>query len=332
MLVSCTSESLEVLDSPQSQGQGAPVQFTYTIDDRADSVLTRAVLDTLYLRTGSKVGIYALQEKKNDDGSYNVMPEPRTDWVEENIRLNYNNACYEAENKKRQVGATYYYTRNFIPSEGTQRGSFPTKEGEGLRFFAYYPYTSQIIYDGQSVPRVPVDGTAQDAQLTDDYLYTEPVHATAADGVINLRFKHVMSQVAIHVRTTNATWKSHWLKAPQLSKVTLYTAYQKGYFTLGDGVFKPEKRDISMLYAETSTLLSEEYECVARFLVFPQNGVEKDESTLLGIDIDIAEPLRAIYHEYKTPSTINVFEMGEQTISITKGKVTNVYLTINKIE
>lgn len=338
MLVDCTSESLDVLDPTQGQGQGTPVQFYYTIEDREDSTVTRAVNESNRLADGSKIGIWALwwKQKNEATGDYIYINNPGTAWDNVNIRNGFHNACYVAKTESTVNGNTTTYQYLFKPEEGTEVGTIP--DLGGLRVFAYYPYQTDLYnnYISPNMPKIDVKAESSylnthDASEIEDYLYTGPIEATAENGTINLTFKHAMAQIQVYVRTTNANW-SNALVAPRINKLTLTTTYQIGKMELETGDFNPSLSDFSTQRYNLSHILYKKYgeTPIATFLVFPEAKTEKDQTTVLSLVANISEATGpGTYAEGKDNTLF--FMTADNTITITKGKITKVYITINKI-
>ena len=338
LLVNCTSESLDALDPTQGQEQGTPVQFYYTIEDREDSTVTRAVNESNRLADGSKIGIWALwwKQKNEATGDYIYINNPGTAWDNVNIRNGFKNACYVAKTESTVNGNTTTYQYLFKPEEGTEVGTIP--DLGGLRVFAYYPYQTDLYnnYISPNMPKIDVKAESSylnthDASEIEDYLYTGPIEATAENGTINLTFKHAMAQIQVYVRTTNANWQNAMV-APRINKLTLTTTYQIGKMELETGNFIPSLSDISSQEYNLSHKIGSNYGTspMATFLVFPEATTEKDQTTVLSLDANISAATASGAYDEGKPNSL-FFMKADNTITISKGKITKVYITINKI-
>ena len=338
LLVNCTSESLDALDPSQGQEQGTPVQFYYTIEDREDSTVTRAVNESNRLADGSKIGIWALwwKQKNNATGDYIYINNPGTAWDNTNIRNGFRNSCYIAKSEEIVNGNSTINKYFFTPDAGTEPGTIPD-EG-GLRIFAYYPYQADLYnnYISPNMPKINVKAESSylnthDASEIEDYLYTGPIEATDENSSINLTFRHAMAQIQVYVRTTNANWQNA-LVAPRINKLTLTTTYQIGKMELETGNFIPSLSDFSSQKYDLSYTIGRNYGTspMATFLVFPEATTEKDQTTVLSLDANISAAIASgTYAEGKDNSLF--FMTADNTITISKGKITKVYITINKI-
>lgn len=318
MLVSCTSE-LEVLDT-NSQEQSSLVHFSISVDDLSDAP-TRAAIEGQYLPDNSQVGLYALTEKEND-GEYDIENDV---WNDSHIRTNFDNACYKFVEETNPYDHSDV-TREFVPDEGTRRGSYPSGDGMGLRLFAYYPYkdNSNIRKDYYGVPMVRVEN-----EFETDFMYSEGKHSTEADKAINLTLHHAKALVKIFVIGSNQDWKTD-SESPLLKSVEVETLSQKGYMYIDTGKFRmgDNADSANSQYSKTCNqkILNRQdfngQEPVASFMVFPHNGNGEDDETIRQITLNIDDKLDTVY-SYSSSSS-------SQNIKIKKGKITNVYIKFNK--
>lgn len=347
MLVDCTSESLDVLDPTQGQGQGTPVQFYYTIEDREDSTVTRAVNESNRLADGSKIGLWALWWKQKLGENYIYINNEGYPWDNVNIRNGFHNACYVAKTETTENGNQTINKYLFVPDTNTSPSTIPNLGG--LRIFAYYPYKSDLYnnYISPNMPRIDVKAESSylvghDASEIEDYLYTGPIEATTDNGSINLTFKHAMAQIQVYVRTTNLEWIDSD-DAPRIDSLELKVRNQVGTMSIETGDFKQSTTSSgtsSQRYKPNHILEfnTNGYTRIASFLVFPtekerdnETTKEKDNLTVTRLNAKIARKSED-GSRYENGVWNTLFKIGtDNTITISKGKVTKVYITINKI-
>ena len=120
--------------------------------------------------------------------------------------------------------------------------------------------------------------------------------------------------------------------AARINKLTLTTTYQNGKMELETGNFIPSLSDISSQKYDLSHKIGRNYGTspMATFLVFPEAMTEKDQTTVLSLDANISAATAPGTYDEGKPNTLFFMEAGN-TITISKGKITKVYITINKI-
>ena len=235
LLASCTSE-LPVAPDTQSQEQGVPVRFTFTVETAEDE-LSRAPILQEYLEDGAQIGIYALKGKMvNDQFTLTGNTNTGQTWHSDNVQTNFKNACYSAqtitdykENEIHQLVAT-----------GTP-GSFPAGSDAALRFYAYYPYTGEVTYTGTTdaegrypaAPKIPIY-IEDNIEDTPDYLYTGAIDAKPTDASVNIAFKHALARLNVYIKTSNTSYNPR--TCPTVTKIEVSALYsQEGMMNVETG-------------------------------------------------------------------------------------------------
>lgn len=209
LFASCVDDACEdVVLSSEFDSQGVEVKFTYTVGaaDGMSLTSTRSLLESTILPDGERLGIYAITERYSfDDGVYIVSGE-RSDkytsniWHGDNLRTNFKNSCYEVATVKYNIGSIEFERQQLLPVGAS--GAFPSGADGALRFFAYYPYTTDVIYDGYAnyplPPSIPIMITPQ-LEDNQDYLYSGPINAYAAKGIVNIPLRHALGRLNIYV-------------------------------------------------------------------------------------------------------------------------------------
>lgn len=307
LLVSCTSESRDILDSNENQGCGIPVQFTYTIDNMGD-VDTRSIIDDKRLPDDASIGVYALNENCIDENQneYVLLGNNNEEWDVTNISDNFENAEYLS---KRSSAV-------FTPAEDIQ-GYYPTNvPNPSLRIYAYYPYDPRINYKGGALPdREPYltiperdNPFTEDEQI--DYLYTGCVHSLAKYEYANLTFHHV--QARLYIRLHNN--KPSDVRVTTISITT--TNNQSGKLNIATGVFTPNEGSSTITETVPSTsrtIPSERDRRIGDLLLF---SCENGKETISTISITIDGNEKIVYSKEDT--------LEEKRINLVNGKQANL--------
>ena len=338
MLVSCTSEPLDVLD-PQSQGQGSPVHISFTIEE--DIVTdTRAAIDSYYLTDAdARIGIYALRQKLDPGtGEYRMWnnKEQKNDntWMQSNMQANFINACYKPSVKVTDRHGTFYsYVAD--SENGTSEGRFPAGENTALLFYAYYPYRpNDQIEDAEGREILTAKSPKLlnvSAQEQIDYLYSGAtiVYSNAVSAQIKLH--HAMARIQIYVRTNPD--RSHGgdktFNRPKLAKVELFTNnIQEGSLDIETGNLKSANsgQNNVMWQSDTETLTTEFPDRPqADLLIFPKESGPTLDALCISIYKTAPESSRRDVI-YATELT----ELWNESLSgytVERGKVTKLYIT-----
>lgn len=238
LLASCTSE-FPTTPGSNSQEQEIPVQFTFSIESQYNEP-SRAVIEENYLKEGAQIGIYALKGI-TDDGNFMLTQNTQTGqtWSSDNIQTNFKNACYIAKTIKDYKDNEIH---QLVASGAT--GSFPAGENAALRFYAYYPYTSEAIYSGISengqypaAPKIPVY-IEDNIEDTPDYLYSGPIDAQGTDGSVNIEFKHALARLNIYIKTNNPNYNERECPVITNIKISAYSS-QEGTMNIENGNITP---------------------------------------------------------------------------------------------
>lgn len=227
LLASCTSE-LPYTPDPIDQEQEVPVQFTYSVQTEREAG-SRAINESDYLEEGSRVGFYAL--KGEMVGEEFILADSRT-WADANLHQKIKNSCYEAQTVEDYTGEKIHRLKAVGAS-----GGFEKKENAALRFYGYYPYTTDVSFtEGLAVPhapKIPIQ-INNNIEETTDYLYTGPIDAQKTEKETNILFKHALSRLNIYIVTDNFSQRS----SPKLNKVEVCTnEAQKGYLDIETGKY-----------------------------------------------------------------------------------------------
>ena len=238
LLVSCTSELPQAPDLVQGQEPGVPVSFTYAVETKQD-IDSRAPIEYKYLPDGSQIGIYALGGTMNENDEF-IYTDSSNPWAENNLQQNFLNACYEAQTQTYDNGSVH----RLVAKEKT--GSFPNTDNAALTFFAYYPYTEEVVFERELIdplaPKIPIK-IDNEVDNTPDYLYTGPITAKASsDEPTNLNFKHALAKLEIYITTDATNEKQNFTarKCPKVTRIEIGTnSPQEGTLNLATGEIKP---------------------------------------------------------------------------------------------
>lgn len=226
LLVGCTSELPQAPDLDRGQEPGVPVSFTYAVETKQD-IGSRAPIEYTFLPDGSQIGIYALGGTMDENNEF-IYTNTFNPWAENNLQSDFLNACYEAltDNNIHRLKAK------------GKTGTFPKTENAALQFFAYYPYTEEVIFERELghpiAPKIPIK-IDPEIDNTPDYLYTGPIVAEAsANESTTLTFKHALSKLEIYITTENTSFTAR--KCPKVTKIEIGTNYpQEGTLNIGTG-------------------------------------------------------------------------------------------------
>lgn len=297
LLVSCTSESRDILDSNENQGCGIPVQFTYTIENLED-VDTRSIISSSHLPDDSRIGVYALQENCIDKsaGTYELLKEPLIEWSFLNFQTWFENAQYKSSES----------STVFSVVGENERGIYPVGvTNPALRIYAYHPY-SKFVSDGGSLKYVY--GQAPYLTITQaepfsvenqiDYLYTGCVHSLAEDEYAELSFHHAQARISISLRNV------HSATSVSVQDITIVTTQsQSGKLNIATGEFSPDSGTSTITLTTGWSVDHLDDKKLGDFLLFPcETGTETIESIHLTIN---GEP-KDVYNKNTATKPINL--------------------------
>lgn len=229
-----------------AQEEGPIVRFVCSVDAELDSLITpetRAVITGTHITDGQHVGIYAMKGFWGSNGQTNLNITPASPWDISNIqRLGFQNGEYEP-----RVESSLQEQIYILRSVGEIVGRFPagTADAEGaLRFYAYYPYSSDVIYTGEGIdggpaaaPSIPVV-INENLNVTNDYLYTGRIDARSSDTPVNLPFRHALGRMDIYATTSNPDFSGR--NVPEIKKIIVSTMKpQQGYMNIETGRITP---------------------------------------------------------------------------------------------
>ncbi|MGL5937505.1 MAG: fimbrillin family protein [Phocaeicola sp.] len=192
---------------------------------------SRAPIETTYLPNGSKVGVFGLKSRYIN-GEYVLIENPTKPWAEVNVQKNLLNAPYTAS-----VSTSGGITITTLDPDGI-RASYPSCENGALQFYAYYPYTSEIEYDGALVkptaPCVPVH-IEKSLDATIDYLYASKQNFLGGQKKpASLTFHHALSRLNFRLYTENPSFVGDY--SPVLQEIEVNTRIaQRGKMSLDNG-------------------------------------------------------------------------------------------------
>ena len=316
LLASCTSELPNTPDS-FDQEQEVLVQFTYSVETERDAG-TRALIESDYLEEGSQVGIYALKGEMVEDEF--ILADSRT-WADANLHQKIKNSCYEAETVEDYTGELIHRLKAVGAS-----GGFENKENSALRFYGYYPYTTDVIFtEGLAVPhapKIPIQ-ISNNIEETTDYLYTGPINVPKTEKKTKLVFKHALARLNIYIVTDKFTQK----KSPRLSKVEVSTLEaQKGFFNIETGEFTshqaydydiyPELYDFPIELASLPRIMKNNNEEIkASILLCPNTALDYINFYITGTD--------------KVDRVFQVRTSELENMELKGGFITNLYISYN---
>ena len=316
LLVSCTSELPQAPDHDFGQEPGVPVSFTYAVESKVEFE-SRAPIQYTYLPDDSQIGIYALggTVNVNDEFIYTANSNP---WIKGNLQPYFLNACYKAK--------TNADNEHRLAVVG-QTGTFPNTENAALEFYAYYPFTTNVQFNQESIvpisPAIPIK-VEQDLDQTPDYLYTGPIVAKASTNeTTQLKFKHALAKLEIYI-TTEKEFTGR--NAPKVTHIILGTNNaQEGTMKLSTGEITPKGNseywdNFRINISEDNQRIQKAYNNTSKcgFLLFP----DKNPLYYLRLYVRTAGNQDKIYeYELNIKNTPSL-----QDIELKQGYVTKLYL------
>lgn len=304
LLVACSSEKPE-----PAGGAGSEVHFSTGVNTKT-TIETRAAVETSTLPVGNQVGIYGIVANKTNMNSIN--------WTTPGLELkeNLNNAVYTAYTAENSV-------QDLVPQV---MAKFPFDKNGALVFYAYHPYTADVVYTAGSAktPQVPVTGKAIMAQI-DDYMYVSGTPSAATKQSINLNFRHAMARMDIMIKKDNDPNTPNAL----LKEIRVTTRKgQKGLMNIENGNIdyvtgEPSVKIISYkLSADFKVEQDQSFQdTYARFLIIPDtDAIEQIILVLRRSDKDYAKDEE--YTVYRKKDEIEDNET--RAINLEKGKITTL--------
>lgn len=321
LLASCTSELPETPDFEQSQEQGVPVSFTYSVQSKQD-IGSRAPIESEYLPENSLIGIYALKGTVNENEEFIYNNPTKQPWADDNLQPSFLNTCYQAQTLEDFDGS--YINR--LTAVGIP-GSFTTEENSALEFYAYYPYTEEVDFELHkaypTAPQIPIR-IDNDIENTIDYLYTAPIVSKSSSKTTDLTFKHALAKLEIYITTDTINDVQNFTgrKCPKVTKIEVGTNKpQEGTLELGTGRIRPSEESTYYDFSkeiQTKNIVSDNNHTPrCSFLFFP------GKAPLYYLDFHVTttsnEKLTFQLNSYNTPAL--------DDIELKQGYVTKLYIT-----
>lgn len=266
------------------------------------------VIETVYLPQGHTVGVYALKTRWEED-DYGQPAVIQASWSYENIQENFNNEPYVS------TGSSQKLTNN-------NPGKFPPDKNSALSFYAYSPYTPNIVYDPElSNPKAPKLEIVinENMATTEDYLYTGRIDKipTGQHTIVNLPFKHALTRLTFRVFTNDVKYTDQ--NCPKLKGIKVITNnHQGGYLNIYDGNIEKSTGSnntfeyvLQTPYSIIESKTGDDTYVGADFLLIPGNNVI--HSIILTIDDENGEEQEYTAYSYY-PSETDPKNLSKNTI------------------
>lgn len=186
ILLSCCSKGSINGDEtpPELDGKEVEVNFSsgVTTSISTSSIGTRAPLEGA-IPTGSIIGIYGIPSIYDKKGEYTLDKFTEPDEFQEHLY----NAKYEATQTSPTKSSLQQAYKPKYPSN--QSGM------DALSFYAYYPYTENVVYIPQKGFGIKVALSKDNMSETIDYLYTDQTTAKVSLKPVTLEFKHALARL-----------------------------------------------------------------------------------------------------------------------------------------
>lgn len=290
MLSACSKDgpdsTVPTPDIPNTGNEGVEVRFSsgVVVSTEVQSPFSRTIFED-YIPEGSQIGIYGIAANLTDENqttAYSLVQGRGNYWNP------LENALYTVESS----------IDGSMKADG-ETAKFPNDtEGNGLVFYGYYPYTSDI-YAKRGASGVEALGllmslNSTNMENTTDYLYTGQIPKITNNWIgkpVELNFKHTLSRIQFQfVNDTKNTTIS--VNAIDITG----TGYTSGYMNLEDGSF---------ITSANNTKRSRTYTYEAGNELIGENGLNIDFLLFENTEIETITfyiSINGVFQEEPTPS------------------------------